>query len=167
MDHKSLYIVDNANEDQSVKKYLSEWCPISKQMDIAKLVMDLHRIPYPKTKKSFLELVALGKSLCKCHLMEESERVDTNFNCLDKNLVEKYKYQSGKVVINEKQSFNNILERDWSYSIGGYQPLQKWLKDRKGMSLTKDDIIHYERIIHCIRETQILTARIDDLMWLD
>lgn len=35
MSHNDLYIVDNATEDQSVKKYLSEWCSVSKQMDIA------------------------------------------------------------------------------------------------------------------------------------
>jgi len=35
MEHRSLYIVDNSSEKQSVKQYLKEWCPISKQMDIA------------------------------------------------------------------------------------------------------------------------------------
>lgn len=33
--HNNLYIVDNAEESRSVKNYLSEWCSISKQMDIA------------------------------------------------------------------------------------------------------------------------------------
>lgn len=35
MSHKDLYIVDNSSEEQSVKKYLAEWCSVSKQMDIA------------------------------------------------------------------------------------------------------------------------------------
>ena len=35
MNHKHLYIVDNSSEEQTVKQYLSEWCAISKQMDIA------------------------------------------------------------------------------------------------------------------------------------
>lgn len=35
MTHNSLYIVDNSEETISVKNYLSEWCSISKQMDIA------------------------------------------------------------------------------------------------------------------------------------
>ncbi len=35
MEHKSLYVVDNSSEDQSVKQYLTEWCSVSKQMDIA------------------------------------------------------------------------------------------------------------------------------------
>lgn len=35
MEHQSLYVVDNSSEDQTVKKYLTEWCQVSKQMDIA------------------------------------------------------------------------------------------------------------------------------------
>ena len=35
MAYNNLYIVDNSTEAQSVKNYLSEWCSISKQMDIA------------------------------------------------------------------------------------------------------------------------------------
>lgn len=35
MQHNNLYIVDNSDTDVSVKKYLTEWCTVSKQMDIA------------------------------------------------------------------------------------------------------------------------------------
>lgn len=35
MEHKRLYVVDNSTEEQSVKHYLTEWCSVSKQMDIA------------------------------------------------------------------------------------------------------------------------------------
>lgn len=35
MEHKTLYVVDNSSEEQSVKQYLTEWCSVSKQMDIA------------------------------------------------------------------------------------------------------------------------------------
>ena len=35
MEHKRLYVVDNSSEAQSVKQYLTEWCSVSKQMDIA------------------------------------------------------------------------------------------------------------------------------------
>lgn len=35
MQYNNLYIVDNSDTDASVKKYLTEWCAVSKQMDIA------------------------------------------------------------------------------------------------------------------------------------
>ena len=38
-------------------------------------------------------------------------------------------------------------ESAWNFFIGGYQPAQKWLKDRKGMTLSFEDVKHYQRII--------------------
>ena len=35
MSHSDLYIVDNSADEKTVLKYLSEWCSVSKQMDIA------------------------------------------------------------------------------------------------------------------------------------
>ena len=35
MAHKSLFIIDNSSEANSVKSYISQWCSISKQLDIA------------------------------------------------------------------------------------------------------------------------------------
>lgn len=35
MKHQRLYVVDNSSDNQTVKQYLTEWCQVSKQMDIA------------------------------------------------------------------------------------------------------------------------------------
>jgi hypothetical protein len=45
--------------------------------------------------------------------------------------------------------------------IGGYQPAQKWLKDRKGRVLSYDDIQHYQKIIVALAETDRLMKEID------
>ena len=49
----------------------------------------------------------------------------------------------------------------WNFYIGGYQPAQKWLKDRKGRTLSYDDITHYRRIISILLETDRLMKKID------
>lgn len=49
----------------------------------------------------------------------------------------------------------------WDFPIGGYQPAQKWLKDRKGRALTYDDIRHYQRIIKILTETDRIMQTID------
>ncbi|MCA3458138.1 MAG: hypothetical protein IOC92_00055 [Rhodobacter sp.] len=41
----------------------------------------------------------------------------------------------------------------WTFFIGGYQPAQKWLKDRKGRALSFDDVKHYQKIIRILAET--------------
>ncbi len=67
----------------------------------------------------------------------------------------------GKVNINETQYFKDVPEIAWNFYIGGYQPAQKWLKDRKGRKLTHDDIFHYQKIIVALTETGRLMGKID------
>ena len=69
----------------------------------------------------------------------------------------------GKVYINETQYFDNVPQIAWEFYIGGYQPAQKWLKDRKGRSLEFDDILHYQKIIVALSETDRLMKEIDKI----
>ena len=70
---------------------------------------------------------------------------------------------SGKVFINSVQYFDNVPETAWNFYIGGYQPAQKWLKDRKGRTLTYDDIVHYQRIIVALKRTEEIMEDIDSV----
>ncbi|MFA6596123.1 MAG: type ISP restriction/modification enzyme [Ignavibacteriaceae bacterium] len=67
----------------------------------------------------------------------------------------------GKFYINDTQYFANVPEVAWSFYIGGYQPAQKWLKDRKDRALEFDDILHYQKIIVALSETSRLVAEIN------
>ncbi len=60
----------------------------------------------------------------------------------------------GKVWINDTQYFGGVPKSVWEFYIGGYQPAQKWLKDRRGRELSFDDITHYQRIIKVLDETR-------------
>ena len=68
-------------------------------------------------------------------------------------MVDKPCYEDGKVWINAIQYFESVPEVSWGFYIGGYQPAQKWLKDRKGRVLSFDDAKHYQRIIKILAET--------------
>jgi len=69
------------------------------------------------------------------------------------NEIENLKYVGDKVYINKVQYFDQAPLEAWNFYIGGYQPAQKWLKDRKGRILGYDDIRHYQRIIRVLKET--------------
>ena len=71
--------------------------------------------------------------------------------------------QLGRLWINDTQYFDNIPVIAWEFYIGGYQPAQKWLKDRKGRELTYDDIRHYQKIIIALLETDRLMKEIDKI----
>lgn len=60
---------------------------------------------------------------------------------------------TGRIYINSTQYFGNVPQAAWEFYIGGYQPAQKWLKDRKGRQLSSDDLRHYQRIIKVLLET--------------
>jgi hypothetical protein len=71
---------------------------------------------------------------------------------------------TGKVYINNDQYFGSVPETAWSFYIGGYQSAQKWLKDRKGRTLTNSDIEHYQKIIVALVETDRIMKEIDEVM---
>ena len=69
----------------------------------------------------------------------------------------------GRVRINDTQYFGNVPKLAWEFYIGGYQPAQKWLKDRKGRTLNFEDIVHYQKIILALSETDRLMKEIDKI----
>jgi predicted helicase len=70
-------------------------------------------------------------------------------------------YQKMKIYINDTQYFDNVPELALNFYIGGYQPAQKWLKDRKGRTLQFEDILHYQKIIVALCETDRIMKEID------
>jgi SOS-response transcriptional repressor LexA len=60
--------------------------------------------------------------------------------------------------------FEGVPPEVWNFHIGGYQVCEKWLKDRKGRRLSKDDIIHYQKIIVALDETIRLMKEIDQVI---
>ena len=129
------------------------------------LKIDFPRVPYPKDKDTFWQLVKLGGEIRQIHLLESStvEKYITQYPIDGDNVVGKTKFQDGKVYINETQYFDNVPQVAWEFYIGGYQPAQKWLKDRKDRKLEFDDILHYQKIIVALTETDRLMKEIDKI----
>ena len=75
-------------------------------------------------------------------------------------IVDKPVYDNGRVYINKTQYFDNVPQTAWDFYIGGYQPAQKYLKDRKGRTLTPDEVEHYEQIIAVLIETDRIIKEI-------
>lgn len=140
------------------------------------LKTDFPRVPYP-SRKTFWELVKLGGEIRQLHLMESPalDNIITSYpedgdNIINRKITKTSPgYESisdthGKVWINEKQYFDNVPLLAWEFYIGGYQPAQKWLKDRKQRELSYEDILHYQKIIVSLVETDRLMKQIDVVM---
>jgi predicted helicase len=143
------------------------------------LKIDFPRVPYPKNKKTFRELVKLGGELRTIHLLENPivEQYITTYpkdgdNIITRKIVKKdyeitdKKKQLGRIRINDEQYFDNIPNTAWEFYIGGYQPAQKWLKDRKARELKFDDILHYQKIIVALNQTDIIMKQIDKICFM-
>jgi len=140
------------------------------------LKIDFPRVPYPKDDNTFWQLVKLGSEIRQLHLLE-NPKVDesiTNYtgegdNTITRKLTKNdigYEATStthGKVWINDTQYFDNVPLLAWEFYIGGYQPAQKWLKDRRGRVLDFEDIFHYNKIIVSLTETERLMKEIDKI----
>jgi predicted helicase len=124
------------------------------------LKIDFPRIPYPTDQKVFWKLVALGGELRRLHLLESPEFGDTTVPS-EKVLVKKVRYSEGKVFVNEDFCFGDVAQVAWEFFIGGYQPAQKWLKDRKGCVLKAEDLKHYRKIVVALTETARIMGEID------
>ena len=105
-----------------------------------------------------------GYELRSLHLLESPKVTQfiTTYSVSGSDTVEKITYKSGKVFFNNEQYFGNVSEIAWNFYIGGYQPAQKWLKDRKERTLTNEDIEHYQKIIVALVETDRIMKQIDE-----
>lgn len=129
------------------------------------LKIDFPRVPYPTDKEMFWKMVKLGGEIRKLHLMESPllDTLITRFPLNGSNEVEKITRKENRVYINKTQYFEGVSDLAWNFYIGGYQPLQKWLKDRKGRTLSDEDIIHYQKIVVALTETDRLMKEIDEV----
>ena len=142
------------------------------------LKIDFPRVPYPKDAATFWELVALGGELRQIHLLESPkvEQFITRFPVGGNNVVDKPTFNPvaiapgsdsaarvGDVYFNDTQYFAGVPEIAWNFYIGGYQPAQKWLKDRKGRTLNYEDIQHYQKMIVALTETDRVMSEIDKI----
>ena len=144
------------------------------------LRIDFPCIPLTDDASLFRRLCALGGDLVGLHLLEDaypaaswnisSPSGESPFSTLITRFAGKGypevakgypKYKDGSVYINTACYFEGVPEGVWNFHVGGYQVCEKWLKDRRGRTLTDQDVNHYQRIVVALNETIRLMAEID------
>jgi predicted helicase len=128
---------------------------------------DFPRVPLTRNVDLFRQLGELGEQLVNLHLMKSpildrtsSPLIDNGGGCVVD--AGHPKYENGNVVINkQKDGFMDIPGAVWNFHVGGYQVCHKWLKDRKGRTLSQDDIRHYQKIVIALGQSIDLMKQID------
>ena len=132
------------------------------------LKVDFPRVPYPSSAKQFQKIAEKGNELINFHLMNGADRwpINVTFPENGDNIIEELTWsaeEGGRVKINKTQYLGNVSAVSWNAYIGGYQPAQKWLKDRKGRELGFQDILHYGRILYALEQTDRIMKDIDEI----
>jgi len=140
------------------------------------LKIDFPRLPLTSDLALFKALEEKGEELVTLHLMESPalNQLITTFPVAGSDEVVKVRYAEpyrdengneipGRVYINKTQYFEGIELDVWAFQIGGYQVLQKWLKDRKSRELSFDELFHYQKIVVALKNTIRLMKEIDSL----
>jgi hypothetical protein len=129
------------------------------------LKIDFPRIPFPETYRLLKKMASFGEKLVNLHLMRDGFLPEpvARFQGRGSGKVEKLKYdpEKGLLHINRGQFFEGIKEEVYKYQTGGYQVLEKYLKDRRGRTLSLQEIRHYCQMVSVLRETIKIQREID------
>lgn len=130
------------------------------------LRIDFPRVPFTSDYSLFKEMAKFGKKLADLHLLK-STALDTpiakyqgsgNDDRIKKII---YEEDEKRIYINKDKYFEGIAPEVWNYHIGGYQVLQKYLKDRKSRMM--DDAPRYCRIVTALSKTIEIQENIDEV----
>ena len=128
---------------------------------------DFPRLPLTSDFELLRVLAGFGGELVDLHARGKGEARGLSFTVKGDNVIEEARYQPpqgnepGRVWINDRQYFHGVPEAAWTFTIGGYLPAQRWLKDRIGRALGYEEQAEYQRIIWALLETGRLMAEID------
>jgi len=145
------------------------------------LRIDFPRIPFTSDSALFNHLANLGGKLIERHLLrftledtfglpypvkgndvvgkgfpkyQVSSQMDSHLRGNEENL--------GRVYINKDQYFEGVAPDVWNFHVGGYQALDKWVRERQGRKLTDDDRLHFRKIVRALSDTILIMKEIDD-----
>ncbi|MXW40487.1 MAG: hypothetical protein F4Z75_04935 [Synechococcus sp. SB0668_bin_15] len=145
------------------------------------LKVDFPRVPSTANPKLFTALARLGGDLMALHLLESPDvhPLITTYVGPPTIQVGRVGWLDGAVWLDAGKGgtrqghrakcpgtvgFHGVPENVWDFHVGGYQVCYKWLKDRKGRTLSEEDILHYQKIIVALNKTIHVVSRIDEVI---
>ena len=154
------YISDNPKEIFNYI-YAILYSPTYRENYKEDLKYDYPRIPFTKDKNIFDRLQKLGEELIDLHLLKKVPQSNAGYPNKGEHKISysKYNEEEKRLYINEKQYFENVKKEVYNYSIGGYKPIEKYIKARE--ILTLKDISHLIKVIAVIERTIYLQEEID------
>ncbi len=112
----------------------------------------------------FAALAERGRILVELHLMRQAAPPMSTFSGAGDRSVEQCRYESGRVYVNSTQHFDGVPAEAWGFRIGGYPVLEKWLKERRGRTLSSDEVQHFHAVVSVLSKTCGIMREIDQVI---
>ena len=145
------------------------------------LVTGFPLVPLPPSHGLFRDLAQRGASLAALHLLESPKLAETTTDYAGPRTpeVSRVGWSAGTVWLDARKTvarerhratqpgtigFHGVPEEVWDFRVGGYQVCHKWLNDRKGRTLSDEDITHYQKFVVALNETIRIVAEIDEVI---
>src|SRR5262249_45448245 len=132
------------------------------------LKTDFPRLPLTSDAALFRALCALGARLLALHLMRSPPPPRISYPIAGSHRVERVRYippsadrEPGRVWLNATQHVEGVTPAVWGAAIGGYRVAQKWLKDRTGRTLTRDELEQYQSVLVALRTAEAVGKQFD------
>lgn len=134
------------------------------------LQVDFPHIPFTADYDVFCEMAEGGKRLVELYLLEAPDlqgldNLTVGFPISGDNIVQRgyprFTVQDGRVHINNRQYFEGITQQMWDYKVGSFNPLERWLKERRGRILSPDERRHYETFATAVAKVLEELPRLD------
>ena len=143
------------------------------------------RVPYPKDIKEFWYLVEKGQELRNLHLLKfnypaPSSDLVLSFTKLRNDIplsmrnkvtvrfikkdpgYEPITPEFGRVYINDYQYFNKVPKNAFNFIIGNNKPALRYLQERRGRKLDYREIIHYQKLIFALYESNKIMKELNN-----
>ena len=147
----------------------------------AHLKLDFPRVPLPGSVDLLRKLAEAGHDLMALHLLESPKlgKPITSYTGPRNPEVGRVGWSDGTVWLDAGKTnareghratmpgtmgFQGVPVAIWDFYIGGYQVCHKWLKDRKGHTLSDEDVAHYQKIVVALNETIRIMAEIHEVI---
>jgi len=140
------------------------WLPIYRTENLERLRSDYPRIPVPISRQVFEVLRDFGRRLREIHLLKKTS-TGISFSGDRSVEVGKPVWQDQKLYIAPRSYFAPVSENVWLAVIGGYQVCHKWLKDKKGRTLTDEEIAHFIDVLGCLDSHVKLIQEFDSVSY--
>lgn len=137
--------------------------------------IDAQYVPSPKDAAAFWKLVELGGKLRQLHQLKSlmmarheihypingDNKVDQPRFVLRESHGASFSQAIGRVYINDTQYFDGVPASAWAFCIDRYRPARMWLNEQVGQKLESRDILHYQKIIVILAETERLLRKME------